>query len=515
MKRILLILVFITMCAYALGAPQTALDVNIGGVHIKPQDLVEVITSAAAEIEKAAQQSRKAKESAIVQLESQRVELGRQKDRGGMGDAEYEQARAVLSGKIERLYKEIEQQDQSATTVSNNIQSVLMNGWQAVLDNYRDEQQRKTQIGAAAATQAVANEGRKEQVRMELDASMQKLRFMSDPTNLKYYALFAAGAAAGIAGGYYGVRFAYRWAEQKLEKLPELALKTSRIGWLAGVKASFWSLFGYEKPVVTLEENVIFAPDLEEQLKAVAQTTQLIHDKGLTYPAMLLYGPPGTGKTWYATLLAQMSGMDYVITSADRFAQFAEGHDVQAVHELFDWAESSPRGMIIFVDEIDALGCKRDKLDQRWVRLLNAFLARTGTSSDKFKVVGATNRIDALDPAFVDRFAQRFYIGLPAAAERERMFNLYLDKYIRHDKRTIIMNGEKVEAQLTINPDITPEYVKEVAQKTEGWSGRTIEQLVDDVRTRCYMSDGLTLTKKIFDDAVAAMNTSRGVSKAS
>ena len=213
----------------------------------------------------------------------------------------------------------------------------------------------------------------------------------------------------------------------------------------------------------------------------------------------MLYGPPGTGKTWYATLLARMAGMDYVITSADRFAQFTEGKDVEELHDLLDWSKKSPRGMLVFIDEIDALGGNRNTLDERWIRLQNAFLARTGKNSTDFKIIGATNRFQSLDPAFIDRFAQQIYIPLPGLVERERMINLYLKKYIHLDTRSIKQNGVWTTVKITVAPDISETTIKDLACATDGFSGRQIEQMINEMRTFSYLSPNLTLSKEIFE----------------
>lgn len=377
-----------------------------------------------------------------------------------------------------------------------------MGGYNVLLETYKDEQQRKTHIAIAAATQAVQNEGRIAQTKLELEASMEKLKYMSDPTNLQTYGLFLAGASMGIAGGYYGTKLVYHYIEQYIEKQPELALKTSFKGLGERMSNSFYSLLGYQEPVATFDDNIVFSPELEEQLRTVALTTQMMHERGLPHPSLLLYGPPGTGKTWFAELLAGMSGMDYVITSADRFAQFAEGQDVAELHHLLDWAKQTPKGMIIFIDEIDALGISRDKLDVRWIRLLTAFLARTGKSCTEFKIIGATNRLNALDNAFLSRFPQKIHVPLPGQPERERMINLYLKKYITDYDNKLKVDGILTNVQLRIADDITQDVIANAATQTDGFSGRTIEQMVDDMRARCNMANSPTLTKAIFDAAV-------------
>jgi PAS domain-containing protein len=497
MKKLFLIFCLLYSTVIAIDN-DTNPAVTIAGIKVTPEDMVRVLIKTADEIEKAAQQSREAKQRAIEKFESQLVELGKKRDSEKIGQNEFDQAKTVLTDKIERLKSDIEERNKTTTAIENNVQQALMSGYQTLLTNYQEEQTRKTQIAVTAVQQSVANEGMQATKKLELDASMEKLKYISQPENLKQYGIALGGATIATVGSYYSVKLLYRYIEQKIEKQPLLVIDTSFKGWINRQSDYWWSLFGYTEPEITLEENIVFNAELEDQLKTIAQTTRVIHDKGLPYPSLLLYGPPGTGKTWYATLLARMAGMDYVITSADRFAQFAEGEDVEELHNLLDWSKNSPKGMLVFIDEIDTLGGNRNTLDQRWIRLQNAFLARTGTSSTDFKIIGATNRFDALDPAFVNRFAQQVYVPLPEEQERERMIKLYLKKYITQDKRLIKKDGSRIEVSLTMSPDISKGLIHNAAQKTAGFSGRQLEQMIDEMRTLSYLSDDLTLSKDIF-----------------
>lgn len=503
MKKILLFFALTLTSLPLLPAMKSPVTFDIAGIKVAPDDVAKMLISGAEALEKAAQQSRAKRELALNTLQQQLVDLGKRYDQGFLGQGEFDQARTVLMQKIDLIHQQIQAQEKSADAVSNNVQNIVMTGWNTLLENYREEQQRKTHIAVAAASKAVENEGRIAQAKLEIDASLEKLKFVSDPKNLKSYGLFLAGASVGIASGYYAAKIAYRYGEKVIENKPELAFKTSYNGWLDQKRNAFWNMLGYEQPAPTFEDNVIFCPELEEQLSAIARTTQMLHEKGLPHQALLLHGPPGTGKTWYAEILARMSGMDYVITSADRFAQFAEGQDVHELHALLDWSAQTPKGMIIFIDEIDALGAHRNKLDGRWIRLLNAFLARTGKSCTDFKIIGATNRIEALDPAFLSRFPQKICIPLPAQAERERLMNLYLKKYILDQAAAIKINGVLTDVQLKLDPEVSTQAIALAAHTMEGFSGRDIEQLAAEMRQACYFVDDLTLSKTIFDNVLA------------
>ena len=106
-------------------------------------------------------------------------------------------------------------------------------------------------------------------------------------------------------------------------------------------------------------------------------------NRGL-YRNILMHGPPGTGKTLFAKKLAAHSGMDYAILTGGDVAPM--GRDgVTAVHKVFDWAQTSRKGLLLFVDEADAFLRKRssETISEDLRATLNAFLYRTGDQSDK------------------------------------------------------------------------------------------------------------------------------------
>ncbi len=332
---------------------------------------------------------------------------------------------------------------------------------------------------------------------------LERLEFMSKPENLKSFALFLTASTIGVVGGYHLLGIGRTYVESKLEKTPELVDKTSRVGivegWKKGVSAS---LYG-PPPVPTFEETIVFNPTLQKQMAQIADMAKVCHEKSLSHPNLLLYGPPGTGKTLYAKWLATSSGMDYAIIKASKFATFAPGKDIDALHELFDWAERSPRGTIIFIDEIDVLGKHRNKLEERFVRLLNAFLPLTGDTSHQILLAGATNRLEDLDPAFLDRFSKKIHIGLPEAPERERILNLYLDQHIINPKpytnqRNVVITPEAI----AVGHDLTADVIKQTATDLEGFSARQISKLVkEEMRNQCILISS-HLTRQIFTQVV-------------
>lgn len=93
-----------------------------------------------------------------------------------------------------------------------------------------------------------------------------------------------------------------------------------------------------------------------------------------------------------AKRLAYTSGLDYAIMSGGDVAPLA-GAAVTQLHAVFDWAERSRKGLLLFIDEADAfLGRRSDAMSEGLRGALNALLFRTGDQSKDFLVVLATNR---------------------------------------------------------------------------------------------------------------------------
>lgn len=131
-----------------------------------------------------------------------------------------------------------------------------------------------------------------------------------------------------------------------------------------------------------------------------------------------------------AKRLARTSGLDYAIMSGGDVAPLG-GKAVTQLHELFNWAERSPRGLLLFIDEADAfLGKRGEGMSEGLRGALNALLFRTGDQSRDFAVVLATNRPGDLDAAVLDRMDEALEFPLPGERERLDILRLYLDKYI-------------------------------------------------------------------------------------
>lgn len=234
-------------------------------------------------------------------------------------------------------------------------------------------------------------------------------------------------------------------------------------------------------------QGLFFNSHLKNQLEVLSQT--LINkknffqknNKNIPFRNFLFYGPPGTGKTAFAKNLATKTGIDYAILTGADIAPLG----VKAVVELnkvFDWANLSRKGVLLFIDESDAFLRKRNisnnSLSENLRNAINCFLYRTGNQTNKFFFVLATNEPTLLDKAVQDRIDEIIKFDIPDIKQREEIF-IYNAK--------IIFDKENFE--------IFTKNLKIICEKTQGFSGRECVKFIVTLYHSCfqrrYTSDSL------------------------
>ncbi|KAL7636364.1 UNVERIFIED_CONTAM: hypothetical protein RMT77_013139 [Armadillidium vulgare] len=312
--------------------------------------------------------------------------------------------------------------------------------------------------------------------------------FLGDPKKIAA----AVGGAVALTTGYFATKgtlgLTFKFIEARIAK-PSLVRETSRI-----VPADF-----FRHPIQTAKKlkrksedvlsEVVLSPQLEERVRDIAiGTKNTKFNKGM-YRNILLYGPPGTGKTLFAKKLAMHSSMDYAIITGGDIAMLGKD-SVGAIHKVFDWAQTSRKGLILFIDEAEGFLRKRHENISEDLRMaLNAFLYRTGTQTDKFMMVLASNTPEILDMAVVDRVHEPVNFPLPTIDERERLVRLYFDKYI-------LEPATKGKRRLKIDDFDYSKACSEVAKLTEGLSAREITNLALDWQMTTYASMEGVLTRE-------------------
>lgn len=313
--------------------------------------------------------------------------------------------------------------------------------------------------------------------------------------------LMTVGGATALAAGVYttreGAKVTWGYINRILGQ-PSLIRESSmakfpgsRMMSQAKNKVLNYSTLAREKKSVGIQNglgNVILHPSLQRRIVHLARATSNTKAHQAPFRNMLFYGPPGTGKTMVAREIARKSGLDYAMMTGGDVAPLGP-QAVTKIHEIFDWAKKSKRGLLLFIDEADAFLCERNSshMSEAQRSALNALLFRTGDQSRDIVLVLATNRPGDLDSAITDRIDEVIEFPLPGEEERLKLLNLYLNKYLCDEsngsKGGLFM--KKQPQQITIK-DLSEDVLKEAAKKTEGFSGREIAKLMASVQAAVY-----------------------------
>ncbi|HEY7198194.1 MAG TPA: ATP-dependent zinc metalloprotease FtsH [Gaiellaceae bacterium] len=189
----------------------------------------------------------------------------------------------------------------------------------------------------------------------------------------------------------------------------------------ASKSAVTWSdVAGVDEAAAELQEVVDFLLDPRRFGKLGARVP-----KGI-----LLYGPPGTGKTLLAKAVANASGANFYSQSASAFVEMFAGLGASRIRKLFETARRNAPA-IVFIDELDAVGMRRSGsgFNREHDQTLNQLLVELDgfAGSDEVVIIGASNRIEDLDPALLrpGRFDRQVLVAPPDLAGREAILGVH------------------------------------------------------------------------------------------
>lgn len=231
----------------------------------------------------------------------------------------------------------------------------------------------------------------------------------------------------------------------------------------------------------------------DEAKESLAEIVDYLHDPskykevGASMPkGILLVGPPGTGKTMLAKAVAGEANVSFFSMSGSEFVEMFVGMGAAKVRDLFKQAkEKSP--CIVFIDEIDAIGKKRDGNiggnDER-EQTLNQLL----TEMDGFEensgviILAATNRPESLDPALTrpGRFDRRVPVELPDLKGREEILRVH---------------AKKVKASQNID-------FGKIARMASGASGAELANIVNEAALRAVRNGRKTVTQEDLEESI-------------
>ena len=249
-------------------------------------------------------------------------------------------------------------------------------------------------------------------------------------------------------------------------------------------------IVGEEKTGVTF--NDVAGED--EAKEALGEIVDFLHDPkryseiGAKLPkGALLVGPPGTGKTLLAKAVAGEAHVPFFSISGSEFVQMFVGMGAAKVRDLFKQAaEKAP--CIVFIDEIDTIGKKRDGgviggNDEREQTLNQLLTEMDGFDANKGVVIlAATNRPDSLDPALLrpGRFDRRIPVELPDLAGREAILRVHA-RQVKLEKRI----------------DFTA-----IARATSGASGAELANIINEAALRAVREGRNAVSQSDLEESV-------------
>ena len=240
------------------------------------------------------------------------------------------------------------------------------------------------------------------------------------------------------------------------------------------IKTTFADVAGQDEAKETLTEIVDFLHNPNKYTEVGASLPK----------GALLVGPPGTGKTLIARAVAGEAKVPFFAISGSEFVQMFVGMGAAKVRDLFKQAnEKAP--CIIFIDEIDAIGKRRDTEmgnDEREQTLNQLLTEMDGFDGRKGVVIlAATNRPESLDKALLrpGRFDRRVQMELPDLEGRKAILNVHLKK-VKHEN---------------IDMDI-------IARATAGSSGAELANIVNEAALRAVRMGRKSVTTSDLEESV-------------
>jgi len=202
---------------------------------------------------------------------------------------------------------------------------------------------------------------------------------------------------------------------------------------------------------------------LREMIELPMKHPELFERLGIEPPkGVLMHGPPGTGKTLIAKAVANESGANFFSIAGPEIMSKYYGESEQRLRELFEQANKAAPS-IIFIDELDSIAPKREEVTGEVERRVVAQLLTMMDGLEErgqVVVIGATNRIDAIDPALrrPGRFDREIEIGVPDRVDRIEIFQIHT-------------------RGMPLSKDVNIEYISD---RTHGFVGADISALAKE-----------------------------------
>lgn len=243
---------------------------------------------------------------------------------------------------------------------------------------------------------------------------------------------------------------------------------------------------------------------------------------------VILYGPPGTGKTLIAKAVANESGASFHYIAGPEIVGKFYGESEERLRKIFEEATQDAPS-VIFIDEIDSIAPKREnvtgEVERRVVAQLLTLLDGM-VERGQVVVIGATNRVDAIDPALrrPGRFDREIHIGVPDTKDRYEILQIHTRGMpIERDEEPEEIEKVETEADEAAlereRKEKADKYLMYLAERTQGFVGADLLALVQEAAMRCLREnlpdldlenepvpperlEKIVVTKKNFEDAL-------------
>jgi transitional endoplasmic reticulum ATPase len=242
---------------------------------------------------------------------------------------------------------------------------------------------------------------------------------------------------------------------------------------------------------------------LRETIELPLRHPELFQKLGIEPPkGVLLYGPPGTGKTLIAKAVANESGAHFIPIAGPEIISKYYGESEQRLREIFDEARENPP-TIIFIDELDSIAPRREEVTGEVERRVVAQLLTMMDGLEErgqVVVIGATNRVDAIDAALrrPGRFDREIEIGVPSELDRIEILKIHTRNMPFAEDKNLTPLAQQIppeDMQKSIKEaedKAKDKYLTLLAKETHGFVGADLAALSREAAIRAlrrYLPD--------------------------